>query len=829
MTTFVGIDLGTTNSAISTFDGTAVRTYKSPEQNDVTPSALYFAKRGGLIVGQRAYESAARDPGSSAMHFKRILGSRTPVRVATSEGEKELTAEECSAEVLKALFAYLPEETRKGGDIATVITVPAAFNTMQREATMNAAHKAKIGRVRLMQEPVAAVMSVMRGNNDNGTFLVFDLGGGTLDIAIAESTNGRVTIQWHGGVQMLGGRDFDRILVDNVVKPWLKENFDLPDNFSASDKYKALLRAAAWSAEKAKIELSSREESVIALDEQQAATRDERGTDVYLHIPLFRETLNTLIEPRVLEAVEATRKTLSDAHLQHDQVERIVFVGGPTHYAPLRERVVQELGIKGSTEVNPMTAVSEGAAIFAESTEWEDAPVEPAKPSTGNTDLGLVLKYENRTADKRTLVLVQFSADVEGYEISFSNLDNGWVSGRLSLKNNLELKLDLPNAGDNNFRLEVVDASGLPIKVEAEHFVIKRTAAVIDSVPASHRVGLQVQDSRGNAKLLSLVEAGEPLPKSGQFEVKALEAVKAGEARAIRLRLWEGEIDAPVEDNRPVGMLKISGADFDSGEIGVGSAIVCQYTVKESGEIFLDVEVPAIQGSFNSAMRNLYSREDDEQNFESAGEEVERQLDRTSHRIHEFNEVIAHPDLGNAIERLSAAGEAIRDGDVESIQAARELNLQALKTLAAVTKENPGVMLRIKLANLKQHYATDIEPIASEKAKQKIDLLFSALDEDLVDSVDYFDEHYSELKDLFSYIWFSDFKNLAAHFHRLIKRSQNFSDKTEFERLASAGKAAISSKDQERLIRAVLALQNLWPDQETVDENFFLSTTNVGV
>jgi molecular chaperone DnaK len=829
VTTFVGIDLGTTNSSISTFDGTSTRTYKSPEQNDVTPSALYFAKRGGLIVGQRAYESAARDPGSSAMYFKRILGSSTPVRVATSEGQKELSAEECSAEVLKALFAYLPEETRKGGDIATVITVPAAFNTMQREATMNAAHKATLGRVRLMQEPVAAVMSVMRGNNDNGTFLVFDLGGGTLDIAIAESTNGRVTIQWHGGVQMLGGRDFDRILVDNVVKPWLRENFDLRDGFSTSDKYKALLRTAAWSVEKAKIELSSKGESVIALDEQQVATKDESGADMYVHIPLFRETLNALIEPRVLEAIDATRKTLSDAHLQHDQVERIVFVGGPTNYAPLRERVVQELGIKGSTEVNPMTAVSEGAAIFAESTKWEDAPVEQAKPSTGNTDLGLVLKYENRTADKKTLVLVQLSADVEGYEISFSNLDNGWVSGRLSLKNNLDLKLDLPNAGDNHFRLEVVDASGLPIAVEAENFVIKRTAAVIDSVPASHRVGLQVQDSRGNAKLLSLIDAGEPLPKSGRFELKALEAVKAGEARAIRLRLWEGEIDAPVEDNRPVGMLKISGADFDSGEIGAGSAIFCEYTVKESGEIFLDVEVPAIQGSFNSAMRNLYSREDDEQNFESAGEEVERQLDRTSHRIQEFNEVIAHPDLGNAIERLSAAGEAIRDGDVESIQAARELNLQALKTLAAVTKENPGVMLRIKLANLRQTYATGIEPIASEKAKQKVDLLFSALDEDLVDSVDYFDEHYSELKDLFNNIWFSDFKNLAAHFYRLIKRSQNFSDKTEFNRLASEGEVAISSKNQDKLTRAVLALQNLWPDQETVDENFFLSTTNVGV
>ena len=140
-----------------------------------------------------------------------------------------MSPEECSAEILKVLFGYLPEEMRNDPDTGTVITVPAAFNQMQKDATMQAAQMAGIGKVALMQEPVAAVMSVMRARNADGMFLIYDLGGGTLDISIAESIGRRVNLLAHGGIAMCGGRDFDRTLMDNIVKPWLLENFDLPE------------------------------------------------------------------------------------------------------------------------------------------------------------------------------------------------------------------------------------------------------------------------------------------------------------------------------------------------------------------------------------------------------------------------------------------------------------------------------------------------------------------------------------------------------------------------------------------------------------------------
>ena len=247
MKNYVGIDLGTTNSAICSYDGDETRIWKSPEQNDVTPSVIYMDRRGNKYVGKRAYDSAPHSPDNSAMLFKRLMGTSTPIKL--SAADITMSPEECSAEILRVLFGYLPEELRNDPDVGIVITVPAAFNQMQKNATMQAAELAGIGRVALMQEPVSAVMSVMKARNADGIFVVYDLGGGTLDVALAESIAGRINLLAHGGIAMCGGRDFDRLLLDSVIKPWLFENFDLPEDLSTNSSYKSLLRLAAWAAE----------------------------------------------------------------------------------------------------------------------------------------------------------------------------------------------------------------------------------------------------------------------------------------------------------------------------------------------------------------------------------------------------------------------------------------------------------------------------------------------------------------------------------------------------------------------------------------------------
>ena len=365
---YVGIDLGTTNSAICTYNKDTLQTqvWKSPEGSDLTPSAIYIDRRGNKYIGQRAYNAASRSPGNCATLFKRFMGTTTPIELPSAN--LTLMPEECSAEILKTLFGYLPEEIRNSPDIGTMITVPAAFNQMQKNATMKAAKMADIGKVELVQEPVAAVMSYMQARGTDGIFLIYDLGGGTLDIAIAESIKKRVTILAHGGIQMCGGRDFDRSLIDNLVRPWLHENFELPDDLSANPMFKPLLRLATWATERAKIELNAQGESMISLSEEEIRTKDLNGDEIYLDIPLQREFYNDLIADRINDTIHAARETLSNTGYNPNDIECIVWVGEPTHYKPLRDKVAFELGIKGDVlAANPITVFAEGASIFAES------------------------------------------------------------------------------------------------------------------------------------------------------------------------------------------------------------------------------------------------------------------------------------------------------------------------------------------------------------------------------------------------------------------------------------------------------------------------------
>jgi molecular chaperone DnaK len=173
---------------------------------------------------------AAFAPDNTKTLFKRLMGTNTPIRIPALN--LALTPEECSAEIRKVLYGYVPEGIRNDPETGTVITVPAAFNQMQHDATLSVAQMAGIGKVALMQKSVAAVMTIMRTRPTDGNFLIYDLGRVTFDVALAQSNAGRVSLLDRGGIAMCGGRDRDRRLADEIAIPRLLEHFDLPDNFA---------------------------------------------------------------------------------------------------------------------------------------------------------------------------------------------------------------------------------------------------------------------------------------------------------------------------------------------------------------------------------------------------------------------------------------------------------------------------------------------------------------------------------------------------------------------------------------------------------------------
>ena len=804
---YVGIDLGTTNSAICSFDGESIRLYKSPEQHDVTPSAIFIDRRGNKYVGSRAYNNAARNPDNAAVLFKRLMGTSTPVKLPAVN--LTMTPEECSAEVLRALYGYLPEEIRGDGDTGTVITVPAAFNQMQKDSTMAAADAAGLGRVALMQEPVAAVMSVMRQRKNDGVFVVYDLGGGTLDIAIAESISGRVTLLAHGGIAMCGGRDFDLILFDNIVKPWLLENFDLPEDLTTNPQFKSLLRMATWATEKAKIELSQKEEAVVSLPETELGVRDQAGEEIYIDITIDRKRYDGLIGPKVEESIVSARETLEKAGLSPHDVERVVFVGGPTHYKPLRDKVAFELGIAPSTDVNPMTAVAEGAAVFAESIDWASQS-RGRKSARGAISAGgaldLSFNYIARTPDSKAKIVAKLGSSAPaGVEFQIDSLDTGWSSGRIALKDGAGIELNLTKPGDNTFKVFVFDSNGGPVSLREDKIVIARTAASIDAIPASHSVGVEARDKVGGRLSLDyLVREGDQLPKKGKKTFKAGESLKAGSAGSIKFKLWEGDISDPINDNRFIGMFEIKGTDFDDGVIAAGAELICEYEVLDSGNIVLEVSVPSISGSFQSG-RNFYSSQEGKVDYTNQAKNIQEQSDHTLQRLDEMASKVDDPRLEQAREKLEQASTIKTDeADPETAKQAMDHVQEAKRLLALTRKEHLKDIRQLELDKAVDFFDKVVRQHARPTEASSFDNLVKTAQRSIDNNSGDFESHLDDLRSRnFMILWRQDWF-VIERFKWLAEDTYLFPDAREHAHLVAAGAEALKANDIDKL-RAVVA------------------------
>lgn len=823
---YIGIDLGTTNSAICSYDGENLKLYKSPEQHDVTPSAIFIDKRGNKHVGLRAYNNSAHDPENAATLFKRFMGTSTPIKLAAAN--MNMTPQECSSEILKTLFGYLPEEMRNDPDTGTVITVPAAFNQMQKDATQAAADLAGLGKVALMQEPVAAVMSVMRHRKGDGIFIVYDLGGGTLDVAIAESISGRVSLLSHGGVAMCGGRDFDRHIFDNVVKPWLLKNFDLPDDLSSNAQYQSLKRKATWAAEKAKIELSQKDSAKISLSEMELATKDSSGKEMYLDIEFDRPTFEALISSLIDDSINAVRETMEKSNLSAHDIERIVFVGGPTHYKPLRDKVAFQLGIAASTDVNPMTAVAEGAAIFAESIDWSSQS-RGRKNTRGSLSadgkLDISFNFVARTPDSKAKIVAKLSGSVlQGSEFQIDSLDTGWSSGKISLKDGASVDVSLPKPGDNHFKVFVFDAAGGPLNLEDNRIVITRTAASIDAIPASSSIGIEILDKIGGRPMLEyLVKKGEPLPKKNKIAFKATESLRPNATNKIRFKIWEGEIKDIPNDNRYVGEFSITGEDFDDGVITAGSDLICEYDILDSGNIVLKVSVPSIGASFDA--RNFYSRQSGEIDYTQASKQISHEAEKLKERLNDYAEKISDPKIEEAFEKLEHASNISEDeSDPETSKRAMDNVHDAKKLLAEIRQLNLKEIRQIDLDACVKHFEP-LRELARPTEVSSFDTLAKSAQRSIDNNGTDFESLLSQLKGkvwgvLARQDWFivDRFKWLAGNVHV-------FPDKNEHAELVNLGKAAIQANDIDKLRQCVGLMDCLRIDSGS--ENEMLAAANI--
>ncbi len=359
-----GIDLGTTNSAIAVSTGADAQIVRNNLRAGYTPSAVYVNRSGHVQVGKRARDKADSDPANSHAEFKLQMGVRDARRTFRDSG-RTMTPEQLSAEVLKSVRQDVRRE-RDEEISAAVITVPAAFELDQCDATRRAAALAGLEFAPLLQEPTAAAWAYSAVAADvprRGFWLVYDFGGGTFDAAVIQLEDGEFTVVNHAGDNFLGGKLIDWALVEGVLLPAARAVPALASLERSDPQAAGNIAKLKLAAEEAKIELSHSTAVEVDLE-----LTDPRGDRVEFTHELTRADVERVSPPLYRRSVEMCRRALAEKGLATGDIERVLLVGGATLAPALRELLAdprEGLGIRLYHSLDPVTVVARGAAVFA--------------------------------------------------------------------------------------------------------------------------------------------------------------------------------------------------------------------------------------------------------------------------------------------------------------------------------------------------------------------------------------------------------------------------------------------------------------------------------
>jgi molecular chaperone DnaK len=366
----IGIDLGTTNSVVAVMEGSEAKVIPNAEGNRTTPSVVAFTKTGELLVGQVAKRQAVTNPTNTIFSIKRFMGRKysevneemkmVPYTVERGDnGDVRVSVEgkkysppEISARILgklkQAAEDYLGEKVERA-----VITVPAYFNDSQRQATKDAGRIAGLTVERLVNEPTAAALAYGLDKKKDQTIAVYDFGGGTFDISILEVGEGVVEVKATNGDTHLGGDNIDQRIME-----WLLEEFKKDQGIDLGNDPMAMQRLKE-AAEKAKIELSSAQETEINLP---FITADAAGPK-HLNLRLSRPKLEQIVDDLIQRSIAPCRQAIKDSGLDASKIDEVVLVGGQTRMPAIQKLVKDLFGKEPHKGVNPDEVVAIGAAI----------------------------------------------------------------------------------------------------------------------------------------------------------------------------------------------------------------------------------------------------------------------------------------------------------------------------------------------------------------------------------------------------------------------------------------------------------------------------------
>lgn len=549
-----GIDLGTTNSAICKMEGGEPVIKKTDTLKDTLPSCVSFTRKKVVKVGDSAYNDLRQAKSQATknwtngkvnvfIEFKRDMG--TDKTNFSSNMDASYSPEQLSAEVLKTLKSFIGDENVS----AAVITIPAKFKADQIAATKRAAQLAGIEHCELLQEPIAASMAYgLSSANKNGQWLVFDFGGGTFDAALIKVEDGIMQVKDTEGDNYLGGKNLDYAVVDNIIIPYLQENFVI-DEIMANDATRNILRdAMKFYAEQAKNQLSFKAQADITsqLDE---FGEDDEGNEIELDLVVTQEQLKPVLAKVFQKAIDITIDLLKRNGLSGSDLDKLILVGGPTYSPVLREMLREQVTPNVDTDIDPMTAVSKGAALFASGIDSE------VKEEIAVGTVALNLSYEANSVQRMEYVTVQLDKDEctgnipEKLFVELVRSDNGWSSGKVEINDIGDvIECQLMEGKNNAFTITTYDEKGSVIPCFPKEINIMQ-GIVVGNAVLPYNISIEVHDfglDKNIVKSVKGLERNQQIPATGALNgLKTRNQLRPGmEEDTLIIPIYQSEHNA---------------------------------------------------------------------------------------------------------------------------------------------------------------------------------------------------------------------------------------------------------------------------------------------
>jgi molecular chaperone DnaK len=795
---FLGIDLGTTNSVAVLSDGERLTPVRTSDGANLLPSVVRIDARQNVIVGARARRFLDTDPENTRSEFKRLMGSGRKITFKSAKLER--TPEELSSLVLSTLRTQA-EQALGHPPTAAVVTVPALFELPQTRATSEAARLAGFERVEHIQEPVASALTAgWKRGEDTAPWLVYDLGGGTFDVSMLETREGVLRVIDHDGDNFLGGRDMDTRLLDYVL-----EELSLRRDDPALVPVVRRLRSAC---EDAKIELGTgKKEASISLADPIVVGGDELLVD----IAISKKKLDDLVLPIIDRSIEVCLRLIGRQGLEPSGIGRIVLVGGPTVMLSLRERLSERLGISLATDVDPMTAVAEGAAFFAAEHDLRTDSARPSKAPPQRVPQEKVwLQYPSVSGDLFPYVVGRVeSKKLKSVRIDRS--DGAFTSAleKIDEDGSFVVQVELKARALSTFRIVGLGDDG-EIALDPSEVTIRHGLSLADP-PLSRTIGVALADGG----VAVYFERGAPLPSRKSFRLRTSLTVHPGQKEsAISVPIVQGEVEI-AHLCRLVGTIEIKPSALTT-VLPAGSLVDVVLDLDRGGRLTATASLPE-RGNISFPGTLVLVAPD------APLDQLEAQLQKLQAKTETLYTDPLVDEAGRrkliGVDRLledaTREVEAARATDADALEKLRRLLIEADGGLADVEGMKAWPELEERAARMVSIAVHWVSRTGTEMERRTLDEAMRSLDRArVVKNPSEFTKRLGNVTRLANACAMRDPDVVTRCFHRACASLAEMRDPRTAKQIVARGEAALGRADIEGVRHATYELWDLLPPEE---------------